>query len=166
MYYEEVFSRLNESGVRYMVIGGMAIVLHGVVRLTADLDIMIDMRKENVLRLVSAMENLGYKPRVPVDAKEFADAKKRGAWIKEKNMKVFSFFDPKTPLHLVDVLVKEPLDFEEAYQRRVTVEAAGILIPVVSIKDLIKLKQIPKREKDIDDLKSLKNLERVKRNGN
>jgi len=163
MYYEEVFRELGRQKVRYMVIGGMAIVLHGIVRLTADLDIMIDLRRENVLKLVSAMENLGYTPRVPVDARDFADAEKRKTWIKEKNMEVFSFFDPKTPLHLVDVLVKEPLDFEEAYARKVTVEAAGILIPVVSIKDLITLKQIPKREKDLDDLKSLKKLERIKK---
>ncbi len=158
MYYEDVFRELNSNDVRYLVVGGTAIVLHGIVRLTADLDIMVDMSKENIMRLVSSMENLGYKPRVPVDARELADAQKRKSWVEEKNMKVFSFLDSKNQLHIVDVLVKEPIGFEEAYDRKIIVEAAGIPIPVVSLEDLIRLKEIPKREKDLDDLKSLKKL--------
>jgi len=163
MYYEEVFRELDEKGVRYMVVGGMAIVLHGIVRFTADLDIITDLRRENVLRLVAAMDSLGYKPRAPVAAADLVDPAKRKIWINEKNMEVFSFFDPKTPLHLVDILIKEPIEFEDAYSRKVTVEAAGIMIPVVSIEDLIRLKMIPGREKDIDDLKSLKKLVKIKK---
>lgn len=162
MYYEEVFRDLNEKGVRYLVVGGMAVVLHGIVRLTADLDILVDLKKENVLKLISAMENLGYKPRVPVPATDLADEKKRHDWITEKNMEVFTFIDPKTPLHLVDVLIKEPVNFEQVYERKVTIEAAGISIPVISIKDLMKLKQIPGREKDLNDFKSLENLIKLK----
>lgn len=163
MYYEEVFRELDEKGVRYMVVGGIAIVLHGIVRFTADLDIITDLRRENLLRLIAAMDSLGYKPRVPVVAADLADPAKRKTWIKEKNMEVFSFFDPKTPLHLVDILIKEPIEFEDAYSRKVAVEAAGIMIPVVSIEDLIRLKMIPGREKDINDLKSLKKLVKIKK---
>jgi hypothetical protein len=161
MYYEEVFRELNEKGVKYLVVGGMAVVLHGIVRLTADLDIIIDLGRENALKLVSAMDKLGYKPRVPVPAGDFADVEKRESWIKEKNMEVFSFFDPKNSLHLVDVLIKEPIDFEEAYKKRSMVEAAGVKIPVVSIRDLIRLKNILMREKDLLDIAALKKLEGI-----
>jgi predicted nucleotidyltransferase len=162
MYYESVFKGLNEKGVRYLVVGGMAVVLHGIVRLTADLDIVIDFRKDNVLKLVDCMEELGYKPRVPVAAIELADEERRKNWIEEKNMEVFSFLDTKNQLHLVDVLIKNPLDFEGMYGRRKTINAGGIDIPVVSIADLVKLKKIPGREKDLEDLRSIKKMMEIR----
>ena len=162
MYYEEIFRELNKKGVRYLVVGGMAVVLHGIVRLTADLDLMVDLKKENLLKLISAMEGLGYKPRLPVKAQDFAEAEKRKEWIEEKNMEVFSFFDPKMPLHLVDILVRCPIDFDGAYNRRKTVEAGGIRIPVVSLGDLKELKGISGREQDLADLESIDELEELK----
>ena len=165
MYYEEVFSELNENKVRYLVVGGTALVLHGVVRLTADLDLMIALDEKNVLRFISAMEKLGYKPRVPVKASEFADPGKRAAWVRDKGMKVFSLFDPKMPIHLVDVFVYEPINFEKAYNDRKIVTADGIKIPLVSLKDLVRLKGISAREQDLADIKAIKELKKLAGNG-
>lgn len=156
MYYEEVFSKLNEEGVRYLVVGGMAVVLHGVVRLTADLDLMIDLSRKNTMKFVSAMGSLGYRPRLPVPAEDFADEKKRKRWIREKNMKVFSFFDSRNSIHLVDVFVECPIDFEKAYSRKEIIKAAELEIPVVSLDDLVELKKISGREQDLADIDSLK----------
>jgi predicted nucleotidyltransferase len=158
MYYEKVFRELNKKGVRYLVVGGMAVVLHGIVRLTADLDLMIDLSKDNVLKFISSMDSLGYKPRLPVAAEEFADEEKRKQWSEEKNMTVFSFFDPKMTIHLVDVFVDYPINFEEAYSRKEIINAADLAIPVVALEDLVALKKISGREQDLADIESIKEL--------
>lgn len=84
MYYEEVFKALNEKGVKYVVVGGVALVLHGVVRMTADLDLFIKMDEENITSFLTAMRELDYKPKIPVQAGDFSDPQKRLQWKKEK----------------------------------------------------------------------------------
>ncbi len=99
------------------------------------------MEKKNVLKFVETLKALGYVPRVPVSAEDLADPKKRRDWIVEKNMMVFSFILPESPLEIVDVFVKEPLPFDSLYKRRVEINTFGIKIPVVGIDDLIKMKK-------------------------
>jgi len=64
MYYQDVFTILNEKNVRYVVIGGIALVLHGVLRMTVDLDLIIDLEEENIDRFLSAMKSLGYNQKL------------------------------------------------------------------------------------------------------
>lgn len=163
MYYEAVFRELEVAGVRYLVAGGIAVVLHGVVRLTADLDIIVDFDDQNLERFIGVLGKLGYKPKVPVKAIEFADPAKREEWISKKGMKVFSFYHPAKGLELIDVFVKEIIPFSEMYPKRKVVTASGIDIPVVSILHLKKLKRIAGRVQDIADIKSLENLQAVRR---
>ncbi|MCX6353966.1 MAG: hypothetical protein NTZ78_03545 [Candidatus Aureabacteria bacterium] len=163
MYYESVFRALNEFDVRYVVAGGIAVVLHGVVRLTADLDLIIDLAPENVKKFSEAMENLGYRPKVPVKAVEFGDPEKRKEWIEKKGMRVFSFFHPKKQMELVDVFVNELIPFPELHAERMIITAARLKIPVISIKHLKKLKKIAGRPQDLADIRSLNNLEALER---
>ncbi|HIE32693.1 MAG TPA: hypothetical protein EYP81_01410 [Thermodesulfobacteriaceae bacterium] len=62
MFYEEVFRKLNQKGVRYAVTGGIALVLHGVVRLTADLDLIVELSPENLRRFLDAPRNWAFSP--------------------------------------------------------------------------------------------------------
>ena len=80
-YYEEVFRKLQEGEIRYLVVGGIAVSLYGAVRLTVDADIILELSLENIRRFVSVMEELSYKPKVPVDPMDFADPQKRKQWI-------------------------------------------------------------------------------------
>ncbi|MBM3308873.1 MAG: hypothetical protein FJY77_01335 [Candidatus Altiarchaeales archaeon] len=158
MYYEDLMRELNRKRVRYLVVGGVALVLHGIVRLTVDFDVMLDLSKKNLLRFLSAMDSLGYKPKVPVRAAEFIDPRKRQTWVREKNMKVFSFINPKKPVQIVDVFVENPIDFEKAYKSRKVVEAGRLRIPLVSVGDLKHLKRLSGRSQDIADLKALEEV--------
>lgn len=158
MYYLEVFSLLNKFGVRYLVVGGVALVLHGVLRLTADLDLIVDLAEENVTKFLKALKTLGYKPKLPVDPFKLADPKVRSEWINKKNMKVFSFIHPKDDYKIIDVFVTEPIPFEEAYKRRQKIKANDVNISVISADDLIALKEASGRDQDIADLKMLKEL--------
>ncbi len=158
MYYQSVFEALNAKGVKYIVIGGLAINLHGIYRPTFDLDVMIGLDPENTERFVQAMEEIGYKPKIPVDARQFTDGTKREEWKREKGMVVFSFFDPDRPYKIIDVMIEEQIKFATAYLRRIEVEARNTTIPVAAIEDLIRLKRIADREQDRLDIRELETI--------
>jgi predicted nucleotidyltransferase len=161
MYYEEIFQALNKRKVKYVVVGGVAVVLHGIVRLTVDLDLMIDLDKKNTERFLEAAGSLGYVPKAPVAPAEFADPAKRELWKKEKNMIVFSLCNPKKPFEELDVFIYNPIDFSAAYKNRKVYKVAGLSIPVVSLEDLKKLKKLSGRKQDEADITALLALEEL-----
>jgi hypothetical protein len=57
---EKIFKKLNENEVRYLVAGGLAVVAHGYVRFTADIDLILDMTVKNLKRAVKVFNTLGY----------------------------------------------------------------------------------------------------------
>ena len=94
--FEPLFKALNDAGVRYVVVGGLAVVLHGHARLTVDVDLVVDLDEGQALRAIDALVRLGLHPRVPVNPRDFADRSIREAWIRERGMQVFSMFDLRT----------------------------------------------------------------------
>mgnify|MGYP001566142139 CR=1 FL=1 len=159
MYYENVFRSLQKNNIRYAVAGGVALVLHGVVRFTADLDLIVDLEQENLRHFVQAMTELGYRPRNPVNAGEFLDPAVREKWKREKGMEVFSFVDPSQSMTLIDVFVEEKIPFQEITQEIVQMEARGITIPVVSLRHLKMLKKAAGRPQDLADIEAIESLE-------
>ena len=69
---ELIIGALNFAGVRYLVVGGLAVAAHGYGRLTIDIDLVVQLAKANVLSALDALESLGYSPVAPVTAKDFA----------------------------------------------------------------------------------------------
>src|SRR3989338_5156100 len=160
MIYSEVFKKFNQLKIKYIVVGGVAVVLHGYVRYTADLDIIVDPSPENIDKLFSALHELNYLPRVPVTAEEFKQEKKRREWIEQKNMKAFSFFHRKDPLKMFYILVGELPKYKKF--KRVIYEADGIAIPTASISDIKRLKLKADRLKDREDIRQLAHLSKIK----
>jgi predicted nucleotidyltransferase len=156
LFYEDVFRKLGEKRVKYLLIGGVAVNLYGVQRATGDIDLLLYMDRENLLKFISIMKELGLEPKLPVKAEDLADPEKIKAWRKEKNLRAFSFIDLDNPYIIVDVMIDEGLPFEEVFKRRNQMEAWGIGISVVSLDDLIKLKEISGRAQDLADIEALK----------
>lgn len=77
-----------------MLVGGTAVILHGVPRTTADLDLAIDLEADNVQRLVEVMTRLGFRPRAPLPAADLVSADRRREWIADKGMRAFTFHRP------------------------------------------------------------------------
>lgn len=163
MFYEEVFRELHIRKVRYIVAGGIAVNLHGVPRVTQDLDILIDLEKPNIDRFSKVMIGLGYKSRMPVKIEEISVKKNRQDWIKHKHMKVFSLWNKDIPYKIVDVFIENPIDFKLLYKNRVEISIGEFKIPIVSIQYLIKLKKIAGRKQDISDIVSLKRVKELGR---
>jgi len=161
MFYLDLFQALQEGRVRYLVVGGVAVNLHGVGRLTVDVDLMLALDPENLQHFVSVARRFPLKPVMPVRLEELADAAKVRSWIDEKGMLAFALrsSDPATPT--VGILVKPVVPFEDAWSRRVERTVEGIGIAIAAIEDIIRLKTGTGRQKDEADIKALRQLMRL-----
>jgi hypothetical protein len=83
--FEPIIDAMNRADVRYVVVGGVAVVLHGYARLTADLDLAVDLAPVEAAKAIDVLVDLGLVPTVPVDPSGFADPLVRAAWVSEKN---------------------------------------------------------------------------------
>ena len=139
MFYVELFRELQRFEVRYLLIGGVAVNLHGIGRLTADVDLMLALDAENLAKFVTAGEALGLKPVIPVALADVANAEKVQ----------------------LDILVRPVVPFEEAYGRRVERSLGGAVVAVASIEDIIRLKTGTGRQKDEADIAALRQILRM-----
>ena len=153
--YREIFKGLNEQGVDYLVAGGLAVNLHGVPRMTYDIDLIISLESSNVRKLLDKLKEWGYRPKIPVDPMAVVDETTRAIWSREKGMKALTFRNDKAPISEIDILFDLPLPYGELRQRSVAVDLQGVRVPVVSIRDLIELKRASGREQDAADIRYL-----------
>lgn len=155
---EWVLTALEREGVRYLVVGGVAVVLHGHLRTTLDLDLVLQLDRSNLERALRAFAELGLQPQVPVALESFADPVNREAWLREKNMTVFSLWHPDHPGFAVDLFVQEPFDFDAVYSRALRVPLQGVQATVVSREDLMEMKRATGRAQDLQDAAALAQL--------
>jgi hypothetical protein len=159
-YLEDLLRTLTGNGVRFVVAGGVAVVLHGIERTTMDLDIALDLSPENVRRFRLAVDSLGLKPLVPVPVEALSDPELVRMMVEEKHAIVFMLADPRMPLKKVDVFLTEQLGYERLYADSVAVEMPGISLRVVSLERLLALKRAvdPPRDKDVFDIRAIERL--------
>lgn len=161
--FEPIFQTLNKVGARYVVVGGLATVLHGYARLTADVDLAVDLAPEEAGRVIQALVAAGFRPQVPVNPEEFADQAVREKWLREKHMRAFSLVDPVNPMRVVDLLLKPEVSFEDLLARSQEVVLSTTKIRIASIDDLIVLKRQAGRPQDLADIEQLETIRQRKR---
>jgi hypothetical protein len=154
--YKGIFKELNRLKIDYLVVGGLAVNFHGVPRMTYDIDLMILLKSDNILKLITKLTRWGYKPKIPIDPKDLADRTKRNSWIRDKGMKALNFYSEKLPIGEIDLVFDSPIPYDKLKSRAVKIEFQGGRIPVVSIRDLIELKQRAGRKQDLADVEHLK----------
>ena len=158
MLYDDLFRELAKRRVRYLVVGGVAVNLHGYARLTMDIDLMLDLSEANVEQAVLAFEHLGYTPRAPVKAAELVSGEKRREWISQKRAVVFTFINLGAPFKMIDVFIDNPLDFDLAFGRRTQLDIGGVTVDMASVEDLINMKTISGRPRDMEDVEHLRKI--------
>lgn len=160
--FEQVFRALEQAKVRYLVVGGMAVIAHGVVRLTNDLDLVLVFTEDNLTHGVRALEQLGFKAKMPVTAGEFAKEENRRRWAREKNMLVFPMALLQEDDLPVDIFFEPPFDVEKELARAPRFELAPDLwVPVVPVDQLIAMKQKAGRPRDLEDVDRPRRLQRL-----
>jgi hypothetical protein len=153
---EAIAAALQRGGVRYLVAGGLAVNAHGYLRFTQDIDLVVQLKPDNILPAFQALATLGYRPAVPVTAEQFADSAQRQQWIREKGMQVLNFHSDQHRPTPVDVFVTEPFDFDQEYRQALEgTLLPGLVVRFVSIPTLIAMKRLANRPRDLDDIDHL-----------
>src|SRR4030043_2482782 len=131
--FQTIFKELDELGIDYLVVGGLAVNFHGIPRMTYDIDLMILLEPENILKLVTKLTQWGYRPKIPIDPRDLADETKRNSWVREKGMKALNFYSETLPIGEIDILIETPIPYEELKNRAVRIKFQEERIQTVSI---------------------------------
>jgi hypothetical protein len=152
----EIFEALTDAD--YVVVGGFAVILHGHLRATRDLDLVIGFAPDNIVKACDALSAIGLRPRLPVTFEDFADPAKREDWFRHRNMLVFPLWDPTNPERSVDLFIHEPMDFASLLKHSVVKDLDGVPIRVASVAHIIAMKQDAGRRQDLDDIDALRQI--------
>ncbi len=160
MFYEKVFRALQDHNVRYVLIGGAAVNLHGVPRMTGDIDLAVDMSTENVRALVEALGEVGLEPTAPVNPMDLASPDVRADWREQKHLEALNFQSRSSSKSYmeVDIILDPQLDFIRLYNDRVSMHAGGVTLSLISIDLLIEIKRRLGREQDLADVEALERI--------
>jgi predicted nucleotidyltransferase len=139
--FKDLLKSLNSKNVKYLLIGGYAVILHGHPRLTNDLDVVIANEQQNIERCLDALNEFG-----------FSGSSLSAALFSEPKSVVRMGVEP-VKIEILNYL--EGVDFNEAYSRRETRPAEDIEFDLISLADLIVNKRAVGRDKDLLDVKEL-----------
>lgn len=151
----DIFAALNRAKVRYLVVGGVAVVAYGVPRTTYDVDIIVEFSRVNLQRLGEAMRSIGFMPRLPVGPEGLANVAQRRRWINQKGMQVYAFMEQRPPFRIVDIMVKHVGNFRHLYGKRTHAVLNKVRIPLVPRDHLLRMKRIAGRPQDLEDIRDL-----------
>jgi hypothetical protein len=141
--FRDFISALNNQSVKYILVGGYSVILHGYPRTTGDMDIWVERTAENYQKIKNAFHQFG----MPVFDMTLDN------FLSHPNWDVFTF---GTPPVAIDLMVQvEGLDFALAYEKSIFFEDDGLSIRTIHKTDLIQTKQVVNRPKDQDDLLNL-----------
>lgn len=144
----QVCEALNRAGAKYLVIGGVACILHGYARATSDVDILIERTEANAERVLAALRTLGYGL-----AREWLAAE-----ILKRPVTVIGD-DPALDVFTVAWRVK----YEKAVDRSTVVDVEGVPVPLIGLDDLIETKRTG-RLLDAADIEVLEEIKRLRAN--
>lgn len=139
--FKEFIQSLNGNQVRYLVVGGYAVALHGYPRYTKDIDIWIEMAPANAVRIVQALEQFGFG---------------------SLGLKELDFLDADTVIQLgypprrIDLLTTLPgVDFDTCFSAKVSVDIDGVAVNFIDLENLKKNKLATGRAQDLADIENL-----------
>ncbi|MDP2694878.1 MAG: hypothetical protein Q8O58_08430 [Gallionella sp.] len=158
MFYIDLFSALDRHKVDYLLIGGLAVSLHGVERATMDVDITVAMNPDNLAALIDAAKELKLSPVLPVPLESLGDLGLLRQWHAERHLEAFALRSADLVGVTVDVLLFPPVEFSGMASRADVFKVANTDIQVVSIDDLIALKQAVGRPIDVIDIEHLQRI--------
>jgi len=158
VFIRELIEVLARSDVHYCIVGGVAVNLHGVPRMTYDVDIVPRLDSANLEALAGVLSELRLKCRVPASLVRFSDPEFRRE-MASRNLLAVTFTDPNDPLREVDVLVSPPsVEPDELVARATVLRLGDVPVHVVALADLIAMKRAAGRAQDLSDAEHLERI--------
>ena len=152
MFILKVCESLSNAKIKYAIVGGYAVALHGVVRGTVDVDLLIEWQIDQLIAFEQCMNELGLISKLPIDAEQLYHFK--DDYIKNRNLLAWNFYHPKDMTQQVDLIINHDLGANKITEKWV----GNQVINILNKNDLIIMKQQAGRPQDIEDIKSLKQL--------
>jgi predicted nucleotidyltransferase len=144
----ELCKLFNDRGVEFLLVGGQAVIAYGYPRLTKDMDLWVRPTARNGQNVLASLSDFGLSP--PLEAARFEDPALLLAMGK--------------PPFRIDILTDIPgVTFDEAWERRGSVELDGVNIPLIALSDLLANKRAVGRPQDLADVAELEALGAARR---
>lgn len=138
--FKEFIELLNKNNVKYLVIGGYAVVYHGYVRSTNNIDIWVDISKENIKKLLIALEEFGFS----------------SLNFKEEDFSPNQIIQLGYPPNRIDLITTPAgVDFETCYKTKEQTTIDNVNISIIDLTNLIKTKKASNRTRDLADVEEL-----------
>ncbi len=141
--FQDFIRALNDSDVKYILVGGYAVIIHGYNRTTGDLDIWVERSAENYHKLIQAFQKFG----IPVFDMSLNN------FLENTEQDVYTFGRP--PVSIDVMLSVKGMSFESVYSNLEIREVDGLEVKVISLNELLKAKAASGRSRDIDDIENL-----------
>ena len=138
--FKEFIELLNKNNVRYIVIGGYAVVYHGYVRSSNDIDIWIDIREDNIKKLIKVLDEFGFS----------------SLNIKETDFLPNQIIQLGYPPNRIDLITTPAgIEFETCYESKEQVSIDDTAVNIIDLENLIKAKKASNRTRDLADIEEL-----------
>ncbi|MCF6300675.1 MAG: hypothetical protein L3J52_06115 [Proteobacteria bacterium] len=152
MFLFKLIKKLNKNNIDYALVGGHAVAIHGAVRGTMDVDLVLKWSLQTLEELESVMKSMNLLPRLPISARDVFYFKEE--YIKNRNLIAWNFYNPTEPSEQVDIIITHDL----SKLNFITVDYQNTPIKVISKKDLIQMKKDSGRAQDLLDIEALEKL--------
>ena len=158
----DLIKTLSDAEIDFVLVGGLAVALHGYQRVTMDVDVVLAMTPENLRRFIDCAKAAGLRPVIPVPIDALANPDQVEKWHREKGMLAFALRGPDMMATVIDVLVRPVIPYEALRRDAVMVPVGTLTIPIASIEHLIAMKTGTGRSKDAIDIEELRKIEAQK----
>lgn len=155
-----IVQALSDVGVAFVLVGGFAVQLHGFVRSTLDIDLVLAMDDANLSKFIEVGKRFGLAPVIPVPIDSLKNAAQIEQWHREKGLLAFALREPGIAGSVIDILVRSDVPYERLAEDAVSMPLFGRQVAVASIDHLLEMKRIANRPKDRLDIEALEKIKR------
>lgn len=157
MFLFQVIDEFKKNNIPYAIVGGYAMALHGLVRATVDINLVLRLKIKDFEQAEQALLEVGLTSRIPIRAKDIITM--REEYIKKRNLLAWSFVDFKNPSRQIDILITKDLNDLEVEK----ISVGNRKINVVTLLELKQLKIESGRPQDLIDVKNIEEKLREKK---
>lgn len=152
LFLNKICSALADKGIRYAIVGGHAVALHGAVRGTVDVDIAVAWNLKTLRTTEQALQDIGLVSRLPVSASDVYEF--RDEYVQKRNLIAWNFYNPDDLTEQVDIVITYDLKGRKVK----AIETTGGIVHILNRQNLIDMKQASGRPQDLEDVKALRKL--------